>query len=128
MRILLHPIFVVAVILAAVNQLLERQGIYIPVVHSYLDDLLCFPLVLTIGLAVYRIILPQYTLSPWHIWPLFAIYGFVFEWYLPQTSPVYTSDPLDLLAYFMGILIFQRWINREPDGRPGPLNFRSQKG
>ena len=40
MRVLRHPLFVGAVVLAAANQWLERQGVHLPVVHAYLDDLL----------------------------------------------------------------------------------------
>ena len=65
-----------------------------------------------IGLA--SIIIPNYRLSGWHIWPLFVIYAVLFEWYLPQTSHVYTSDPIDLLAYLGGILVFQKWVNQVP--------------
>ena len=63
MRTLLHPVFFTSVILAVLNQLIERQGVFIPLVHSYLDDLLCFPIVLTVGLSAYRTIIPDYRLT-----------------------------------------------------------------
>ena len=95
------------------NQLLEKVfGISIPLVHRYLDDLLCFPVVLTFGLAMYRFFKPDYRLTPWHIWPVVIVYSVYFEWYLPQTSTVYTADPVDVLMYLFGALIFQQFINR----------------
>lgn len=127
MKTLFHPIFLVSVFLALINQFLERQGIVLPFVHSYLDDFLCFPIVLTVGLAAYRIIIPNYTLTAWHIWPLFIVYALIFEWYLPQTSAIYTADFFDLVAYFVGILIFKKWINQRPQSLQVVKRFRLEK-
>ena len=112
-RTLLNPVFLVCVFLAIVNQILEKGfGIYTPVVNSYLDDLLCFPIVLTLGLGVYRFRWPNYQLSGYHIWPVVLIYSVYFEWYLPLRSTVYTADVMDVLMYVLGALVFQRFINR----------------
>ncbi len=111
-KTLLHPVFLFCVLLAAINQLLEYNGIFVPFIHSYLDDVLAFPIVLTVGLAFYRIVWKNYTLTLWHIWPLLMIYVFIFEIYLPTTSPLYTADVFDVLAYILGILLFQRVINK----------------
>lgn len=113
-RTLSNPIFLLCVALAATNQILEKAlGIFIPVVHSYLDDLLCFPIVLTLGLAMYRYFIPNYRLTPWHIWPTMIVYSLYFEWYLPQTSAVYTADGLDVMMYLIGLTVFSYFINRE---------------
>lgn len=112
-RTLLHPVFLMCLFLATTNQVLEKGfGIFIPIVHSYLDDLLCFPLVLTLGLAAYRFQWPNYRLTPWHVWPLVLIYSVYFEWYLPQRSALYTADLLDVVMYGLGALLFQLFINR----------------
>jgi len=109
-----HPLFVISVLLAAGNQLLERSGIFLPIVHAYLDDLLCFPIVLPVGLAAYRFILrdASYTLSHWQVWPAVVLYAVTFEWVLPSYSPIYTADPLDVVAYAVGASAFMLWINR----------------
>jgi len=116
-KVLLHPIFLVAVLLAATNQLLERNGIFLPFIHSYLDDLLCFPIVLTVGLAGYRLIHQDdaYTLGPWQVWATVVLYTVMFEWVLPSYSPVYTADALDVVAYAVGAMVFLRWVNRTSD-------------
>jgi len=112
-KTLTNPFFLVALALATANQVLEKGfGIFIPIVHSYLDDLLCFPIVMTLGLAAYRYFWPDYQLSVWHIWPVVLIYSIYFEWYLPQTSVAYTSDVVDVAMYVLGALLFQRFINR----------------
>ncbi|MFT4544872.1 MAG: hypothetical protein ACI9CU_001102 [Polaribacter sp.] len=109
----INPVFLVCLFLASFNQVLEKVlGIFIPIAHSYLDDFLCFPIVLTLGLAAYRWHNPQYKLTAWHIWPVVLFYALYFEWYLPQTSAAYTSDILDVLMYVLGALVFQRYINR----------------
>ena len=110
-RTLSNPVFLICVGLAIVNQLIEKGfGIFIPIIHSYLDDVLCFPIVLTLGLGVYRFRWPNYQLSVYHIWPVVLIYSVYFEWYLPLESTVYTADLLDVFMYVMGALIFQRFI------------------
>ena len=112
--VLFHPVFVAAVALAIINQSLEHFGVYLPFIHSYLDDFLCFPIVLGTGLASYRLAFPNYRLTKWHIWPLFAVFVFVFEVYLPQTSSLYTADVLDVLFYVLGIFLFLKTINLPP--------------
>lgn len=113
-RIFWNPIFLLCVTLAVTNQVLEKIfGIFVPVIHSYLDDLLCFPIVLTLGLAMYRFFSPKYRLTAWHIWPVVLIYSVYFEWYLPQTSAVYTSDIVDVLMYVLGSVLFDLSINRK---------------
>lgn len=110
---LLHPVFVAAFGLATLNQCVEKGfGIFIPFVHSYLDDVLCFPIVLTVGLAAYRLADKNYTLTKWHIWPLFLIFIIVFEVYMPTQSARYTADFFDILAYALGIFIFEKSINK----------------
>ena len=111
-RTLLHPVFLICLILASVNQVLEKGfGVFIPIVHSYLDDLLCFPIVLTLGLAAYRTVWTSYKLTAWHVWPVVLIYSIYFEWYLPQKSTAYTADAVDVVMYVLGALLFQRFIN-----------------
>lgn len=112
-RTLFNPVFLVCSFLATVNQILEKVfGVYIPIIHSYLDDLLCFPIVLTLGLAVYRWHDPNYKLSLWHMIPVFIVYTIYFEVYLPQLSSAYTADAWDVLTYLCGLTIFDYFINR----------------
>lgn len=108
-----HPLFIISMLLAAGNQVMERNGIFLTFIHAYLDDLLCFPIVLSVGLAAYRVILrdSSYTLSHWQVWPAVVLYAVVFEWVLPSYSPIYTADPFDVVAYAIGAMVFMRWMN-----------------
>ncbi len=113
-KTLLNPVFLCCVILAIINQTLEKGfGVFIPLVHSYLDDLLCLPIVLTLGLSVYRIVWPNYKLRLWHMIPVLVVYSIYFEWHLPQFSSGYTSDIFDVLAYTVGLTLFSYFINDE---------------
>ncbi|MGB1317834.1 MAG: hypothetical protein ACPG5W_06495 [Flavobacteriales bacterium] len=112
-RTLLNPVFLICVCLTSANQIIEKGfGVFIPIVHAYLDDLLCFPIVLTLGLAVYRLRDKHYTLSLWHILPVLVVYSVYFEWYLPRISETATSDPIDVVMYLLGLTVFGYFINR----------------
>ena len=113
-RTLTNTVFLICVSLAVANQLFEKLfGIFIPLVHSYLDDLLCFPIVLTLGLAMYRLFKPYYRLSLMHMLPVLLVYSIYFEWYLPSVSSSATSDPLDVVMYVIGLVVFGHFINRK---------------
>ncbi|MCF8461881.1 MAG: hypothetical protein K9G46_14240 [Flavobacteriales bacterium] len=113
-RTLTNPVFLTCLLLASINQVLEKAfGIFVPLIHSYLDDFLCFPIVLTLGLAAYRLRWPDYQLSVWHTIPVFLIFSFYFEVYLPKTSANYTSDFVDVLMYLCGLAIFGYFINKK---------------
>ena len=121
-RTLLHPVFLVCLGLAILNQTLEKGfGIYFPVVHSYLDDLLCFPIVFTLGLAVYRLVDPEYKLRFLHMAPVLVLYSAYFEGYLPTVSTA-VADGVDLVMYLLGTVVFSYFINT-----PNTLSLRKNK-
>jgi hypothetical protein len=86
-----------------------------PVLNSYLADVACLPLELTLALVVLRrgyFRRPDFVLpSSWIIsaWLVTAVW---FELLLPRWQPAATADPLDVLAYAVGAGIFGRWLNR----------------
>lgn len=114
MKTLKHPVFLSSLFLTAANALLERTGNPIPFLHAYLDDALCFPIVLTLALAFLRSFITsvEFTLSTFHIVLAVIYFSFVFEWVLPRFSASYTSDTADVLAYAAGAFVFSRFINR----------------
>lgn len=74
----------------------------------YLADLLCMPVVLSICLFSARSIKkdPKLNLSAFSIFSLFVFYSVYFEVLMPEIHERYTADPLDVLMYFCGSLIF----------------------
>ncbi len=84
-------------------------------IHSYLDDLLAMPVILTLAVAVQRQWVyrrPDYTLSKIQVSFAVLYVSVLFEGILPVISPKYTRDGWDILAYIMGGFIFFRFINR----------------
>ncbi|KPM32732.1 Hypothetical protein I595_1159 [Croceitalea dokdonensis DOKDO 023] len=66
------------------------------------------PIVLNIALRAVRVIKSDAYLSiplslQITVTLLFCVY---FEWYLPDVNPRYTSDWLDVLCYFTGMVFF----------------------
>jgi hypothetical protein len=88
------------------NQVLERCGIRVPFLYSYLDDLLVVP----ITLGIYHL-LPHPAKKP-SIHPLlFTLvcvlgYSFHFEVLMPSISNKYTADMWDVVAYCCGALFY----------------------
>ncbi|MFD2246708.1 magnesium citrate secondary transporter [Pontibacter ruber] len=114
MATLRHPAFILAVALFCINQALELANVYIRPLHTYLDDLLCMPVILTLALAAER----AYFRNNRFVFPFHYIAGAVlgysicFELLLPQLSPKYTADLLDVVAYTLGAVLFRYTINK----------------
>lgn len=84
-------------------------------IRFHLADLLCRPVVLSICLIAVRIIKndPNIRLSAYSIFSLFVFYSVYFELLMPEIHQRYTADPLDVLMYFFGSLIFYI-VQKEP--------------
>lgn len=113
MRLLTHPLFIGSVVLFMLNQLMEHSGIFVPLIHSYLDDLLFMPIVLTLSLLLQRKILGwKYRLSTIHLLFSFVYVSVVMEAVLPLVNDRFISDPYDVLMYGFGIILFQMVLNK----------------
>ena len=84
-----------------------------PAITSYLRDLLCLPLMLGLALAAHQLVYGRQARLPasWVLaaWAAVALW---FEVLLPRWAPHAVADAWDVLAYGVGALIFQRWLNR----------------
>lgn len=116
MSVLKNPHFWIPALLFWVNQYLEKvQGVFIPFVHSYFDDLLAMPVILGITLQVFRWIhraKGAFVFTKIQILVGTAYISFLFEVLLPQWSDKYTADPWDVLCYGLGSVYFYFFINR----------------
>ncbi|MEZ4886113.1 MAG: hypothetical protein R3E32_15365 [Chitinophagales bacterium] len=117
MNLLRCPLFILACFLFIFNQFLESQQIFLPYIHAYLDDLLCFPIVLTIILFLLREIYqnPNYRFTPLQIVFALAYFSLAFEVVLPYFSANYRGDILDVVAYVVGAVIFWKWMQKTGD-------------
>ncbi|WP_430907930.1 hypothetical protein [Maribacter sp. 2-571] len=100
------PIFLVG---ALCTYTAQRFGWYVPeLVNNYLNDFLCMPIVLKMCQYSVRFVRSDKTI----VVPLTLkitltlLFSFYFEYLLPIFAPRYTSDGLDVVAYFTGLLVF----------------------
>lgn len=118
-RELRHPLFLIGVVLYLLATLHKRgvgpQFHWPPILTFYLADALALPLVLPLLRWLMRRFYfqrPDFALPfSWVLgtWLTFSIW---FEGLLPYFSATATADPLDVVAYAVGGLIYWRWLNR----------------
>lgn len=116
LRPLRHPAFVLSALLFLLHQVTEKlMGWRIPWADSYLDNLLCFPILLTGLLAERRWWKKDdsYTFSLFEIIIITAVLSWVFEFLFPKWSPGFTTDYWDVVAYFTGAMLFNFFINKK---------------
>ncbi len=77
-------------------------------ISSYLADLICLPLMLSFCLLIIRWVKkrPDFYLNGWMIFFVFIYVLLVFELILPLSSPRYTADPTDAIAYACGGFVY----------------------
>lgn len=77
-------------------------------IFHYLNDFLVIPIVATLGLHLVWVIKKDITLRiNWFtVLSLVVLYSLFFEYYLPKTSPRYTSDIYDVVCYGLGGVVF----------------------
>jgi len=80
-----------------------------PFFYSYLDDILCIPIVLYIASYIMRRIEKNrgdFQFSNFHIITAVVVFSIVFEIILPSISMRYTDDIMDVLCYGLGGVVF----------------------
>ena len=94
--------------------LAEALGCAPGLVSSYGDDFLCLPLVLSVVLSAHRLVLRsgRFTLPGFHGLVAVVLFGFLFEGILPVVWARAVADPLDVLMYLAGFLVFQAGLNQ----------------
>ena len=105
----LSPLFWISSLVFTTNQILEASGIYLPFIHSYLDDFLCPPIVLGFALFIQQQFTYRnrfYVLSAKMIAFFVIWYSLIFEVILPISSEQFHADPWDVLAYTLGGFLF----------------------
>lgn len=95
--------------LFTINQLVEKAGIVIPYVHSYLDDLLAPGIVLGFALAFqqqFTFRSKTYILAKGHVIFFVFWYALLFEVVFPYFDARHHADPLDVVAYTVGGILY----------------------
>lgn len=97
------------------NQFLEKAGVFIPYLHSYLDDVLCPGIVLGFALSFQQQLTfrdKNYTLGIGHLLVFVIWYSLLFEVIFPWEDPRHHSDLWDVAAYSFGAILFHKFGNR----------------
>ncbi|GAA4048904.1 hypothetical protein GCM10022409_39320 [Hymenobacter glaciei] len=113
--VLRHPLFLGCALIYGSYQLNKRWLHWsLPAwLTSYLSDVLCLPIILSLALAAHQLVYDRRAMLP-GTWVL-AAWGIVVLWFegvLPLWSATAVADPVDVLAYAVGALIFQQWLNK----------------
>lgn len=103
--------------LFAINQWIERLGIFIPLIHSYLDDLIAVPA--TLGVTKFLMyFIHKYTYErlyqPFQIFIVVCMFSIYFEWYLPQKYSYHYRDYFDVVCYVLGGIGYYFFIQKKP--------------
>ena len=110
-----HPLFILSCFLFLAHQLIQKGfGVHIPFVHSYLDDLLVMPIILTLILVERRKFYgwgKDFVFSLPVTTALVLTFSLIFELLFPYLSPEFTFDWWDCLAYGIGGVMFYRYLN-----------------
>lgn len=118
---LFDRLFIIALLAYAFVRLARLNLYAIPDwINSYLSDLVCMPIVLTLALVGVRFFkrLPQYQLTSGMVFGLTVGYSIYFEWALPGASSAYTADGLDVLFYFIGATVYWVYWRKKRAGIP----------
>lgn len=100
-------LFVLSAVLFTAHQLTQKVWeISIPWADSYLDPLLCMPILLTGFTIEQRWLTKRPSLQPIEILAATGFLSFLFEWGFPRWSTGFTQDPWDVAAYFCGAALF----------------------
>ncbi len=97
--------------LCGLHQVAARAGLGPAWADSWLDDLLCLPLVLGVTLMVRRVRGLDGELPLVHVVVGWFLFTGLFELVLPRLDAAYTADPLDATAYAAGAVFFQVSMN-----------------
>ena len=110
-RTIIKSYFFIFVFIAAV--IYELQQLQMPLfrfINNYFNDILCIPIVLKLGQYLIRYIKsdPYLNIPITLQITITVLYSLLFEVVVPQFKNRYTSDWLDVIAYFSGLSIY--WL------------------
>lgn len=83
---------------------------------NYLDPFLSMPILLGIHLAERKILFQEkntFTLPLFEVLLIGVFMMFIFEWGLPKWFDGFVYDPVDFVAYGLGVLVFIFFLNKK---------------
>lgn len=97
------------------NWTLQRFGIHVPIIHAYMDDLICIPVLLFPTLLIFRAFIYRsnsYIFPDFYIVLVWLVLCVCFELIFPAWSNKYVADEWDMGLYGVGAVIF--WFMQRP--------------
>lgn len=88
------------------NQILQYLNITSNFTNNYLDDILFFPIALSVNLIYQTRTQKNYKLPFTHAILGLVFISVLFEIIIPKLDTRFTQDVYDVLAYFLGIVIY----------------------
>lgn len=107
-----HPVFVIGLIIYLVLRMGAEFGCQPPLFHGHITDLLCMPLVLTMGQGAVQLAFTWFRVNAVLAWVTCAAFAVWFEVVLPTLDPRHTADFWDVVCYAGGTAIFLRFNGR----------------
>ncbi len=95
--------------------------------RNYGDDFLCLPLVLTLAVAIHRWSGRRAALPLSHGLLALGVFTVFFEGILPVIGSGAVADPVDVLMYLAGFLVFQYGLNGDLAERPDHRDLAGMK-
>lgn len=91
-----------------INKCLEILEVKtVEIISSYLDDLLFLPIALWFTRTVIRIFKSEeFNFKIGHYLFIWTYISIMFEFIIPKWKPYFVSDPMDILVYAFGTLLF----------------------
>jgi|SRR5690554_979618 len=101
-------VYLVVVIICITIYTMQKTMVQIPsLVNNYLNDLLSMILVLKIcEICIRKTFKVNIVDQLKYLIFIWLYFSFLFEYVLPQIHERYTADIYDILAYFLGLIIF----------------------
>lgn len=88
---------------------LRKSGLIIPLINDHLTDLLAVPAIAHLTITIMRLFIVKdlHYRYPFSYVMIIVLYlSFVFEYLMPEYSPVYTGDAGDVAAYCCGAIFY----------------------
>lgn len=104
-------VFIISALLFSTNQLVLLSEIQHPFLSGYVDDILVIPIVLSLVTILIRFFTknPSFRVDLGMLITSVVLFSIAFEWLLPRFSDKYTADPIDVLCYCVGAIVYYRF-------------------
>ena len=95
----------ISLVVFSINQIFQNLGLSTHFMSSYLDDILFFPICLSV-IWIFENRNKNYEIPIYHSLVGLILISVAFEYLIPMFDSRFTADPMDIIFYGIGILIY----------------------